>query len=77
MTLHESGLHRQVVIEKILCSGETRKRMLEMGVIRGAAVQVTAVAPLGDPIEIEIKGYKLSLRKAEAQQIEVKAVADD
>jgi Fe2+ transport system protein FeoA len=52
-------------------SGPLRRRSLDMGVIRGAEVEVERVAPLGDPIEIKIKGYHLSLRKEEAANIYV------
>jgi len=48
-----------------------RRRILDMGMVRGAEIEVVRVAPLGDPIEFLIKGYKLSLRKSEAQQIQV------
>jgi Fe2+ transport system protein FeoA len=52
-------------------SGAVRRRSLDMGVIRGAEIEVERVAPLGDPIEIKIKGYHLSLRKEEAANIYV------
>jgi ferrous iron transport protein A len=47
--------------------------MLDMGLVRGAEVEVVRVAPLGDPIEFTVKGYNLSLRKSEAQKIEIEA----
>jgi Fe2+ transport system protein FeoA len=49
----------------------TRQRLLDMGVTRGAKILVRRVAPLGDPIEIELKGYHLAIRKSEASMIEV------
>jgi ferrous iron transport protein A len=52
-------------------SGPTRRRIADMGVIRGTAVEVVRIAPLGDPIEVQVKGYRLSLRKGEAAQIAV------
>lgn len=76
MTLNQLKIKQCGIIEKIQSTGETRRRMMEMGVIRGAHIQLTAIAPLGDPVEVEIKGYKLSLRKQEAEQITVKAVQD-
>ena len=54
--------------------GETNKRIVEMGVTPGAVVEVERVAPLGDPIDIKVKGYHLSLRKEEAEGIEVEAL---
>ncbi len=56
-------------INKVECTGELKKRLTEMGVIKGAAVEVLKVAPLGDPIEISVKGYNLSVRKSEAKKI--------
>jgi ferrous iron transport protein A len=56
---------------RIGSDGPIRRRITEMGVVRGAAVEVIRIAPLGDPIEVKIKGYNLSLRKAEAAAIAV------
>lgn len=56
--------------------GPARRRYMEMGLIRGEIVEVVKIAPLGDPIEIEVKGYKLSLRKAEAKQVIVERIKD-
>ncbi len=52
-------------------TGSVHKRLLDMGLVRGAGIKVERVAPLGDPIEIKIKGYCLSLRKEEAKNIDV------
>jgi ferrous iron transport protein A len=62
----ESGTVHKVEGDKVV-----RRRMLDMGLVNGAAVQVKRVAPLGDPIEFEVRGYSLSLRKSEAQAIQV------
>lgn len=51
--------------------GEIRRRLLDMGIVSGAAVEVQRVAPLGDPVEIKVKGYNLALRKEEAEKIQV------
>ena len=59
---------------KINVRGETNKRIVEMGVTPGAVVEVERVAPLGDPIDIKVKGYHLSLRKDEAEGIEIEAL---
>jgi len=59
---------------KINVRGETGKRIVEMGVIPGAVVEVERVAPLGDPIDIKVKGYHLSLRKNEAEGIEIETL---
>lgn len=62
-------------ITRVGAVGEIKKRLLEMGVVKGARVSVERVAPLGDPIEVEIMGYHLSLRNEEAQEIEVKPLS--
>lgn len=58
-------------IVKISGKGDVRRRLLDMGLVPGSDVEMQRVAPLGDPIEIKIKGYNLSLRKEEAASIEV------
>lgn len=52
--------------------GPVRRRIMDMGITPGVTVKVIKVAPLGDPVEVNVRGYELSLRKAEARQIEVK-----
>ena len=59
---------------KINARGETNKRIVEMGVTPGAVIEVERVAPLGDPIDIKVKGYHLSLRKGEAEGIEIETL---
>lgn len=56
-------------IKKIFGEGALHKKLLDMGIIKGTKIEVTKVAPLGDPVDIKIKGYHLSLRKEEAAQI--------
>ncbi|BDZ68113.1 FeoA family protein [Methanobacterium ferruginis] len=51
--------------------GNVRKHLMEMGLVRGSDIKVERVAPLGDPIEIKIKGYSLSLRKEDAKKVEI------
>jgi len=58
-------------VVKVGGGGPVRRRMMDMGLVTGAEVEVVRVAPLGDPIEFTVKGYNLSLRKSEAKQIEV------
>jgi ferrous iron transport protein A len=59
------------VIRRINSAGGTRRRMLDMGLTAGTEVTVVRVAPLGDPIEFDVRGYHLSLRKSEALEIEI------
>lgn len=65
----KTGESRRVV--KVLGEGSLRQRILDMGLTKGAVVTVRKVAPLGDPIEVTVRGYELSLRKAEAACIEM------
>ncbi len=73
LTLFDLLLGQTGRIERIHGKGQCsiRQRLLDMGVTRGALLRVERHAPLGDPIEISIKGYKLALRLSEASQIEV------
>jgi DtxR family Mn-dependent transcriptional regulator len=59
---------------KVHSLGEIKKRIIEMGVIPGSVVEIERIAPLGDPIDIKVKGYHLSLRKEDAEKIEVETL---
>ena len=61
-------------ILKIHVAGALKRRLMDMGIIAGTHVRIEKVAPLGDPIEVHIKSYQLSLRKGEADQIEVEEI---
>ena len=61
-------------IVKIGGKGSVHRRLLDMGLVSGSEVQMERVAPLGDPIEIKVKGYNLSLRKEEAASIQVEVI---
>lgn len=71
MTLRDLKPGEEGKITSIGEKGPLRRRIMEMGVTPGAVVKVIKIAPLGDPIEINIRGYELSLRKEEAGQIEI------
>jgi ferrous iron transport protein A len=60
-----------VVVHKLGGEGPIKRRIMEMGITKGVAITVRKVAPLGDPMEITVRGYELSLRKADAELIEV------
>lgn len=60
-----------VVVKKITGAGATKRRIMDMGITKGVEIHIRKVAPLGDPIELNIRGYELSLRKHDAQMIEV------
>jgi len=68
-TLKDVPVGATAKVVKLEGEGPLRRRIMDMGVTRGATVSVRKVAPLGDPIEITVRGYELSLRKSEAEQI--------
>ncbi len=70
-TLRESKPGDKVRVVKIGGGGPVKRRIMEMGIIKGVDVFVRKVAPLGDPVEITVRGYELSLRKADTELIEV------
>lgn len=73
--LHKLKAGQRGVIVRVGGKGPARRRMLDMGLVPGSEVEVIRVAPLGDPIEFSVKGYSLSLRKSEAEAIEVEVTA--
>ncbi|MCI9542455.1 MAG: ferrous iron transport protein A [Lachnospiraceae bacterium] len=70
-TLKESKVGDTVRVVKLHGEGAVKRRIMDMGLTKGVDVQVRKVAPLGDPIEITVRGYELSIRKADAEMIEV------
>ena len=71
MTLRNVGDGQTVTVSKITGVGAIKRRIMDMGLTKGTSVYVRKVAPLGDPIEVTVRGYELSLRKADAELIEV------
>ena len=71
MTLRNVGVGQTVTVSKITGVGAIKRRIMDMGLTKGTSVYVHKVAPLGDPIEVTVRGYELSLRKADAELIEV------
>ncbi len=70
-TLKEAKIGETVKVIKLHGEGAVKRRIMDMGITRGVNVHIRKVAPLGDPIEITVRGYELSLRKADAQMIEI------
>ena len=70
-TLREVKVGETVTVKKIGGEGALKRRIMDMGITKGTVVFVRKVAPLGDPIEVSVRGYELSLRKADAEQIEI------
>ena len=71
MTLRNVGVGQTVTVSKITGVGAIKRRIMDMGLTKGTSVYVRKVAPLGDPIEVTVRGYELSLRKADSELIEV------
>ena len=69
--LKEAKIDETVRVVKIHGEGAIKRRIMDMGLTKGVEVYIRKVAPLGDPIEVTVRGYELSLRKADAEQIEV------
>ena len=70
-TLKETKIGETVKIVKLHGEGAVKSRIMDMGLTKGTEVYIRNVAPLGDPVEITVRGYELSLRKADAEMIEV------
>ena len=70
-TLRDAKVGQTVKVAKLTGEGAVKRRIMDMGITKGVEVYVRKVAPLGDPVEINVRGYELSLRKADAQMIEV------
>ena len=71
-TLKDVRCGQDAVVVRLHGEGAVKRRIMDMGITKGISVYVRKVAPLGDPIEVTVRGYELSLRKADAQMIEVK-----
>ena len=70
-TLKEARIGSTVTVKKLNGEGAVKRRIMDMGITKGTEIYVRKVAPLGDPIEVTVRGYELSLRKADAEMIEV------
>lgn len=70
-TLKEVKSGQTVKVTKLTGSGPVKRRIMDMGITKGVDIYVRKVAPLGDPVEVTVRGYELSLRKADAEMIEV------
>ncbi len=71
MTLKEAKIGSCVKVIKLRGEGAIKRRIMDMGITKGVKITVRKVAPLGDPLEITVRGYELSLRKADAEMIDV------
>ena len=71
-TLKQAKVGDTVTVVKLHGEGTVKRRIMDMGITKGVEIHVRRVAPLGDPVEVTVRGYELSLRKADAEMIEVK-----
>ena len=70
-TLKQAKIWETVTVVKLHGEGAVKRRLMDMGITKGVSVFIRKVAPLGDPVEVTVRGYELSLRKADAEMIEV------
>ena len=68
-TLKDARVGQTVTVEKLCGEGAVKRRIMDMGITKGVEIHVRKVAPLGDPMELNLRGYELSLRKADAEMI--------
>lgn len=70
-TLRDAKIGSTVKVVKLHGQGAVKRRIMDMGITRGTEIYIRKVAPLGDPVEVTVRGYELSLRKADAEMVEV------
>ncbi len=70
-TLRQAKIGQTVKVKKLHGEGAVKRRIMDMGITKGAEIYLRKVAPLGDPIEVTVRGYELSIRKADADMIEI------
>ena len=70
-TLRDAKVGETVKVVRLNGSGAIKRRIMDMGITKGVEIYVLKVAPLGDPVEINLRGYELSLRKADAEMVEI------
>ena len=70
-TLRDVKIGESATVKRLYGEGATKRRIMDMGITKGTDIKVRKLAPLGDPLELTVRGYELSLRKADAEMIEV------
>ena len=76
-TLKDAAIGSTVKVLKLRGEGAVKRRIMDMGITKGVEIYIRKVAPLGDPIELNLRGYELSLRKADAEKIEVELLSGE
>ncbi|WP_199726078.1 ferrous iron transport protein A [Leptotrichia sp. OH3620_COT-345] len=74
ITLKESEVDKNYIVKKISGSGSFKRRIMDMGITKNTELYVRKVAPLGDPVQISVRGYELSLRKEDAECVEIELI---
>ena len=72
-TLKDAMCGQTVTVKKLHGEGAVKRRIMDMGITKGTAIYIRKVAPLGDPVELTVRGYELSLRRADAEMIEIES----
>lgn len=75
MTLKEAAIGSTVRVVRLSGEGAVKRRIMDMGITKGVTIYVRKAAPLGDPLEVTVRGYELSVRKADADKIDVEEIA--
>lgn len=70
-TLRDAKVGETVTVKKLAGEGAIKRRIMDMGITKGTEIYIRKVAPLGDPVEVTVRGYELSLRKADAEMVEI------
>ena len=70
-TLRDAKVGEPVTAKKLTGEGAVKRRIMDMGITKGTEIYIRKVAPLGDPVEVTVRGYELSLRKADAEMVEI------
>lgn len=70
-TLRDAKVGETVTVKKLIGEGAIKRRIMDMGITKGTEIYIRKVAPLGDPVEVTVRGYELSLRKADAEMVEI------
>lgn len=77
LTLVDSKVGKTYIVKKIHGQGPLRRRIMDMGLVKGAKIKIKKVAPLGDPVEMTVRGYQLTLRRQDGQIVELEVVDNE
>ena len=77
MTLRDLNVGETCIVKRLHGEGAVKRRIMDMGITKGVEIYVRKLAPLGDPIEVTVRGYELSIRKADADMVEIETVVTE